>query len=117
MKTAFQSSGNVFLTNLLFRLVEKDFLSSGKSSILFRALLKLLKLGGGKSCLWKLIFWLLELIFYHFLDTPSSESFFPSSGNAFFKRILQSVWWRLIFCPVEIVFSYLIFFSTSGNRY
>ena len=69
-----------------FRLVETDFLSSGKSIFLFRALLKLLKFGGGNSCLWKLIFWLVELIFSHFSDTPSSESYFPSSGNVFLNE-------------------------------
>ena len=86
VKTVFLSSGNVFLRNSSFRLVETDFLSSGRSIFLFRAMLKLLKFGGGNSCLWKLIFWLLELISSHFLDTPSSESFFPSSGNVFLNE-------------------------------
>ena len=54
---------------------------NGKSIFLFRAMLKLLKFGGGNSCLWKLIFWLAELIFYHFSDTPSNEIYFPSGGN------------------------------------
>ena len=40
-----------------------NFLSGGKSIFLFRALLKLLKFGGVNFCLWKLIFWLAELIF------------------------------------------------------
>ena len=63
---------------------------NGKSIFLFKALLKLLKVGGGvSSCLWKLIFWLVELIFCHFSDTPSSGSVFlnessnPYGGDAF----------------------------------
>ena len=56
---------------------------NGKSAFLVRALLKLLKFGGDNSCLWKQIFWLVELIFSHFSDTPSSKSYFPSSGNVF----------------------------------
>ena len=54
-----------------------------KSFFLFRALLQLLKFGGGNSCFQKLTFWLVELIFSHFSDTPSSESYFPSSRNVF----------------------------------
>ena len=77
MKTVFPSSGNVFLTNSSFRLVETERVFS----FLFRAFLKLLKFGGGNSCLRKLIFWLVELIFSHFSDTRSTESYFPSSGN------------------------------------
>ena len=69
-----------------FRLVETYFLSSGKSIFLFRALLKLLKFGCGNSWMWKLIFWLVELIFSHFSDTPSSENYFLSSGNVFLKE-------------------------------
>ena len=60
--------------------MDTNFLSSGKS-IFFKALLKLLKFGGRNSCLWKLIFLLIEIIFSHFLDVPSSESYFLSSGN------------------------------------
>ena len=86
MKTVFPSIGNAFLTNSSFRLVETDFLFGEKSIFLFRVLLKLLKFGGGNSCLWKLIFWLVELIFSHFSDTPSSESYFPSRGNVFLSE-------------------------------
>ena len=75
-----------FSTNSSFRLVETDFLSSGNNNFLFRALLKLLKFGGSNSCLWKLIFWLGELIFSHFSDNPSSESYFSSSGNIFLNE-------------------------------
>ena len=70
-----------FLTNSSFRLAKMEFMSSEKSIFLFRAFLKLLKFGGDNSCLWKLIFWLVELIFTHFSDTPPSESYFPSSVN------------------------------------
>ena len=55
--------------------------------LLFRTLLKLLKFRGANRCLWKLIFWLVELIFSHFSDTLSSESYyFPSSGNVFLNE-------------------------------
>ena len=69
-----------------FRLVETDFLSSGKSIFLFRAFLKLLKFGDGNSCIWKLIFWLVGLIFSHFSDTRSSEGYFSSNVNAFLNE-------------------------------
>ena len=78
-----------FLTYSSLWLVKKDFLSRRNSIFLFRVLLKLLKFGGGKSCLWKLIFRLVELFFLHFSDfsiTPSSESYFPSSGNVFLNE-------------------------------
>ena len=52
-----------------------------KAIFLFRALLNFLKLGCVTSCLWKLIFWLVEFIFSHFSDTPSSESYFLYRGN------------------------------------
>ena len=82
-----------FLTKASFMLVETDFLSSGKS---------ILKFGGGNSCLLKLIFWLVELVFSHFSDTPSSESYFFSSGNGFLNESSNphggdaiSVLWKL----------------------
>ena len=34
----------------------------------------------------EMILWLLEFIFSHFSDIPSSESFFPSSGNVFLNE-------------------------------
>ena len=41
----------------------------------------------------QLIFWLAETIFsLHFSETPASDSFFPSSGNVFFKGIVHSEW-------------------------
>ena len=75
-----------FLRNSSFRLAKTKFLSSEKSIFLFRAFLKLLKFGVDNSCLWKLIFWLVELIFSHFSDTPPSESYFPSSLNVFLNE-------------------------------
>ena len=80
----FQSG--IFLTDFSFRLAETDFLSSGKSAFLFRALLKVLKFGGTNSCLWKLICCLVELIFSHFSDSPSSESYFQSGANVFWNE-------------------------------
>ena len=81
---------------------------NGKSIFLFSALLKLLKFGGGESCFWKLILWLVKLIF------PISQilllvKLFSVQWKRIFKRIIQSVWWRRIFYLVETVFSYLIF--------
>ena len=81
MKTVFPSSGNVFFYEFFNPASE-----NGKIIFLFRALLKLLKFRGGNSCLWKLFFWLVELIFCHFSDTPSSESYFPSRGNVFLNE-------------------------------
>ena len=82
MKTVLPSSGNVFFNEFFIPA------SGNRKSIffLFRALLKLLKFGGGNSCLWKLIFWLVELIFSHFSDTPSTESYFPSGRNVFLNE-------------------------------
>ena len=75
---------------------------NGKSISLFRVLLKLLKFVGASFCLWKLIFWLAELIFSHFSDTPFSESYFPSIGNVFLSESSDpyggdafSVLWKL----------------------
>ena len=34
----------------------------------------------------EMILWLLEFIFSHFSDTPSSENYFPSSGNVFLNE-------------------------------
>ena len=86
VKTVFPSVETYFLKNSSFWLVKTDFLSSGKSIFLFRALLKLLKFGCGNSCMWKLIFWLVELIFSHFSETPSTESYFSSGGNVFLNE-------------------------------
>ena len=83
VKTVFRSSGNVFFNRFVIPASGNGFLSSGKNIFLFRALLKLLKFGGDNSCLRKLIFWLAELIFSHFSDTRSSESYFPCNVNAF----------------------------------
>ena len=98
-----------FLTNSSFRLAKMEFLSSEKSIFLFRAFLKLLKFGGDNSCLWKLIFWLVELIFTHFSDTPPSESYFPSSVNVILNES-SSRYGGDILCPVKTAFSYLFFF-------
>ena len=87
-------------------------------------MLKLLKFGGGNSCLWKLIFWLLELIFSHFLDTPSSESFFPSSGNVFLNESSNlysgdafSVMWKTVFSCSIFFLEVETVTKTSGNPF
>ena len=107
VKKVSPSNGNVFfLTNLSFRLVKMNFLSSRNSLVLFRTMLKILKFRGSNHFK-KLISWPMEV---NFSDTPSSEGYFLSSGNGFLNRLFYSVWWRRIFCLVETVFSYLIFF-------
>ena len=113
-----------FLTNSSFRLAKTEFLSSEKSIFLFRAFLKLLKFGVDNSCLWKLIFWLVELIFSHFSDTPPSESYFPSSLNVFLNESSSpyggdtfSVLWK----PLSLIYSFFPPVETiteiSGNPF
>ena len=89
VKTAFHK-GNIFLTNSSFLIMETNYLPSRNSIVLFRALLKFLKFEGSSIfkrkpyfCSWKLIFWLVETIFLHFLNTPTIETYFLSSGNVF----------------------------------
>ena len=72
---------NDFLTN---------FLTNRKGIVLFRALLKILKFGGNNTsktnlvfCSGRLIFWLVEVNFFHFSGTPASERYFLSSGNVY----------------------------------
>ena len=63
MKAVFPSSENVFLTNSLYRLVriEYFFIQGFVEAFEFRG--------------WQLlVFWLVELIFSHFSNNPSSES-------------------------------------------
>ena len=72
-KSFFRQMEMFFLKNASFRLVQTDILSSGKSTFLFKALLKLLKFVGGNSCLWKLIFW---LYFSHFQILPLVKAIF-----------------------------------------
>ena len=107
LKTVFWSSENVFfLANYSFRLVETYFLSSGKSIFLFRALLKLLKFEGGNFCLWKLIFWLVELIFSHFSDTLPSESYFPFNVNSFlneFSKLYGGCTFSVLWKPFSFI--------------
>ena len=60
--------------------------------------------------MWKLIFWLIEAIFFHFLDTPANGRYFFVYRKRILKRIFYSVWWRRTFCLVETIFSYFNFF-------
>ena len=118
--------------NSSVRLVETNFLSSRNSIVSFRALLKFLKFG--RINLRKTLFLLVET---DFLATRSQ--FFPFFRYSFllvkgifffsrkhiFERIFHSVWWRRIFCIVEAVFFYLLFFflqlenftEISGNKF
>ena len=75
--------------NSSFRLVETDFLSSGNSILLFRALLKFWKFGGGnyfKKNYSRKLFYIVEINFFHFLDIFASESYFSSRGNVFLNE-------------------------------
>ena len=76
-----------FLRETLFLLVQIDFLTSGSCS------------------------------FVCFLYTPAFSYFCQVETKKSIKRIFHSVWGRRIFFMVEIVFSYLISFPTSWNRY
>ena len=78
---------------------------------LHNALLILLKFGGGNSCLWKLILWIVELIFSHFSDTPSSENYFPSNGNIFLNESFNSYGgdaFSVLWKPFSIIWSFFI---------
>ena len=87
----------IFLTDFSFRLTETDFLSSGKSAFLFRALLKVLKFGGANSCLWKLrlysrqqkgIFCLVKTVFFYFvLLSCKSKQLLKLVGTSTFKSV------------------------------
>ena len=48
--------------------------------------------------------------FFHFSDTPASESYFLSSGNVFLNEFFILYRGDGFLCLVETVFSYLIFF-------
>ena len=90
MKTV-SPTGNFFLMNSSFRLVETNFLSSRNSIVLFRALLKVLGVATFLRetyyfCSWKLIFWLVKVNFFHFLGTPASERYFLSGENVFLHK-------------------------------
>ena len=101
-----------FFTNSLIQLVKTE-----KVFFLFRALLKLLKFGGDNSYLWKLNFWLVKLIFCHFSDPPSSESYFLFSGNVFLNESSNPYGGDVfsVLCkPSSLIQS---FFSTRGNRH
>ena len=108
------------LTNSSFLQAEADFLSSGNSNFLFRVLLKFSN-PEVETFLRETLFLLVQIDFLTsescsfvcFLDTPAFSYFCQVETKKSIKRIFHSVWGRPIFCMVEIVFSYLISFSTS----
>ena len=82
-----------------------------------------MKFGGANSCLWKLIFCLVELIFSYFSDSPSGESYFPSGVNVFWNESSNpyggdafSVPWK----PFSLIWSFFLQVETvteiSGNQ-
>ena len=77
MKTVFPSSG--FYS--LFWLVETDFLSSGKSILFIRSFAEAFEIRRWQIMLVETDFLANRTFFPHFSDTPSSESYFPSSEN------------------------------------
>ena len=64
--------------------------------------------------MWKLIFWLVEVNFFHFSDTPTSERYF-CLVETHFQTNFSFGMAETDFLFVETVFSYLIFFSTIEN--
>ena len=111
------------LAEMIFCLVETGFFYSELCSSFWNRRWQLFseKL---YSCPWKLIFLLVEVHFFHILDTPASESYFFAYWKRIFKRIFHSVGWRRIFSLVETVYFYLIFFykfkpslKVSGNPF
>ena len=112
-----------FLTSSSIPFVETDFLSRERVFFYLELCRSFWNSGVATffkeepySCSWKLIFWLVEVDFFHFSDTPASESFFLSSGNVFLTEFFIpcggkgfSVQWEL--------FSFIpCFFPSSGNR-
>ena len=99
-----------FLTSSSLRLAKTGFLSSGKEYFFCSELCwSFWNLGGDNSCLWKLIFRLVELIFFHLSNTPPSESYFLSSVNVFLKESSSpyggdtfSVLWK----PFSLIYSF-----------
>ena len=76
--------------------METDFLSSWNKILLFRDICSVCEyreiqfLKKPYSCWWKLIFWLVETIFFlPFWETPPTANFiFPSSGSVFLNAFL-----------------------------
>ena len=86
MKKVLPSSGNVFLTSSSFRLVETDFLSSGKSFFFIQSFVEVFEIRRWQFLLVETDFLASRTFFPHFSDTSSSESYFPSSGNIFLNE-------------------------------
>ena len=110
------------------RLVQTDFLFSRKCIFLVRLFCSqqkpLLELGVNSLkkelilASGKLIFQLVKtILFLHFSETPASDSFFPSSGNVCFNKILHSGQWKRIFRLVETRLFCSEVFPSSGNRH
>ena len=116
-ENSFSGKWKRFFNEFFLSASGNQFSVKWKEYFLFRALQKLLKFGGGNSCLSKLIFWLVEFIFFPFLRYSFQWKLLFVQWKRIFKQIFQPVWQRRIFCAVKTVFSYLIFFSTSGNRH
>ena len=99
VKTVFQSSGNVFFNEFFIPASANRFSVWGKQHFFIESFAEVFEIRGVAtffkekpySCLWKLIFWLAEVNFFHFSDIPASESYFPSSGNLFSNKFF--IWY------------------------
>ena len=124
---------NIYFSISFIRLVQTDFLLSGKSIFLVRAILLLVETIIGIRCKQskkelilasgQVSFWLVKTIFSLYFS-ENLASFFPSSENVFFNEILQ--WERkketswLVqthFLRVETHFFCSEVFPSSGNTY
>ena len=108
----------IFERNVLFWLVKMGFLASGNHFFPFFRYFLQLKLFSAQfkfvftanpSGQWKLIFWLLETIFCHFLRYPFYWKQFFHLVEIYFKRILCYGQWQQIFCSVGTIFFETIF--------
>ena len=100
MEATFPLIGNVFFSKFYTRVVETDFLSSenyfltGAIFLLVETIIGIRRKQFSKKKLilasGQLISRPLKTIFsLHFLETPASDSFFPSIGKVFFNEILH----------------------------
>ena len=110
-KQFFRQVEMYFLSNSWFRIVETDFLSSGKSIFLFRVLLKL-EIRRWQFLLVETDFLASRTFYPHFSDTLSSESYFPPSGSVFLSESSNlhgggvfSVLWK----PFSLIYNLFIY--------
>ena len=116
VKTVFPSSGKVFLNEFFIPASRNGFSVRWKDYIFIQSNVEAFEIRRWQFLHVKTDFLASKIFFPRFSNTPSSKSYLPSSGNRFLNKSTNSQGGH-VFCPVETVFSYLIFFSTSGNRH